>query len=90
VSEAWQVSFSDVALKSLKKLDPPVAALLLGFVAKNLQGCANPREIGKPLSGDVSGKWRYRLGDYRFLCLLEDESQRIIVMQIAHRKEVYR
>lgn len=86
---AYRVVYSDVALKSLKKLDRPVAALIIGYIDKNLEGCTDPRTLGKPLSNNHRGKWRYRVGDYRILALIEDETVQITVIQIGHRSIVY-
>ena len=63
----YTVEFSQSALKDLKKLDRHTAALILGWVRKNLEGCENPRQFGKGLTTNQSGQWRYRVGDYRLL-----------------------
>ncbi len=85
----WQVLISDAALKTLKKMDKQIAALILGYIEKRLNGCINPRSFGKPLVANHSGKWRYRIGDYRLLCLLEDDEILITVVAIGHRKDIY-
>jgi len=89
MKKGWQVRFSDKALKSLKKMDRSTAAIILGFIEKRLNGCTNPRTIGKPLKANHLGKWRYRIGNYRLLCLLEDETITITLIAISHRKDVY-
>jgi mRNA interferase RelE/StbE len=85
----WNVVFSDFALKSLKKMDPPTAALILGFIEKKLQNCEDPRALGKPLLADHRGKWRYRIGDYRILCLIDDNKITIVVIEVGHRRAVH-
>ena len=85
----WDVVFSDFALKSLKQMDQQTAALILGFIEKKLQNCEDPRALGKPLQADHRGKWRYRIGDYRILCLIDDNKITIVVIEIGHRSEVY-
>ena len=87
--KGWEVRFSDKALKSLKKMDRSTAAIIIGFIEKRLDGCLDPRTIGKPLKANHSGKWRYRFGDYRLLCLLEDEIITITMIAISHRKDIY-
>ncbi len=89
MKKGWEVRFSDQVLKSLKKMDRSTAAIILGFIEKRLNGCLDPRTIGKPLKANHSGKWRYRVGDYRLLCLLEDETITITLIAISHRKDVY-
>ena len=63
----YKVEFSENALKDLKKLDKHTAALILGWVRKNLEGCEDPLAHGKALTANLSGKWRYRVGDYSYL-----------------------
>ena len=48
------------------------------MVRKNIEGCENPRIHGKGLVENKSGQWRYRIGDYRVLC--EINNQEIIVL----------
>ncbi len=85
----WNVVFSDHALKNLKKMDRQTAALILGFIEKKLQNCEDPRAFGKPLLANQKGKWRYRIGDHRILCLIDDDKIIIVVIEIGHRGEVY-
>ena len=46
--------------------------MLKAWIDKNLVDCADPRAHGKGLTANRSGQWRYRIGDYRLLCLIED------------------
>ena len=86
----YKVEFSDIALKKLKKMDRPIAALIIGYIEKNLVNCENPRAFGKALVGNQKDKWRYRVGDYRLLTLIEDDKVIITVIEIGHRKDVYK
>lgn len=85
----YQVLFSDRALKELKKLDKHVALLIMAWIRKNLEGCADPRNKGKSLTANLSGQWRYRVGDYRILAEITDETIIILVLSIGHRRDVY-
>ena len=86
----YSVSFSEKALKALKKMDKTDAKIIISWVNKNLEGTDNPRKQGKTLKGKLNSFWRYRIGDYRLLCLIKDEILVIIVVTLGHRKEVYR
>lgn len=59
--------------KEFKKLDRYTQRMLKAWIVKNLEGCENPRLHGKGLSANRSGQWRYRIGDYRLICELQDE-----------------
>ena len=50
----------------------------------------DPRSRGKALTGNLAGVWRYRVGDYRILCDIEDGVLLILVVDVAHRREVYK
>lgn len=86
----YHVEFTARALKELKKLDKQTAALILGWIRKNLEGCDNPRAHGKGLTANRSGEWRYRVGDYRLLAEIQDGKLVILMLTVGHRSEVYK
>lgn len=85
----YHVVFSATAARELKKLDRHTAALILGWIRKNLEGCSDPRQHGKALSANLSGQWRYRVGDYRLLAQIQDDQVLILILRVGHRREVY-
>lgn len=85
----YRVEFTASALKALKKMDRYTAAMLVGWIRKNLEGCSDPRERGKGLTANRSGQWRYRIGDYRLITEIQDEKITVLVVQIGHRKDIY-
>lgn len=86
----YQVYYSEKSLKQLKKMDKQIAKLIVAYIRKNLADCENPRIIGKALQGNLSDKWRYRVGDYRILAKIEDDKILISIIEVAHRKEIYK
>lgn len=86
----YKVILTDRAIKQLKKMDKYTASLIIGWIEKNLEGCENPRIHGKGLTSNRIGQWRYRIGDYRLICEIQDEKITILVLEIGHRKEVYK
>lgn len=87
---AWKVEYTARALKQLKKMDRFDARLITSWIGRNLDGCEDPRAHGKGLTANRSGEWRYRVGDYRVLCLLDDGKLVVEVFSIGHRSEVYK
>ncbi len=85
----YKVVFSEKSKKQLKKLDRHTAALIIGWLEKNIENCENPRIHGKGLVENRSGQWRYRIGDYRIICEINDEEVVVLVLEVGHRKEVY-
>ena len=65
--------------KEFKKLDKYTQQMIKSWIGKNLQNCENPRAHGKGLTANKSGQWRYRIGDYRLLCLIQD--QELIILR---------
>jgi mRNA interferase RelE/StbE len=87
---AWTVKLSDDAKRDLQKLDKPLQKRITSFLLDRLQTTDNPRLTGKALQGKFSGLWRYRVGDFRLLCRIEDNELIILVIEIGHRKEIYK
>ena len=75
--------------KEFKKLDKYTQRMIKAWIDKNLDGCADPRQHGKGLTANRSGQWRYRIGDYRLICQIEDSKLVILALNIGHRSEVY-
>ena len=86
----WEIRFSEQALRQLAKLDRYTVRLIDSWLAKHLENCKDPRVFGKPLVADRLGQWRYRIGDYRLLCELQDHVLLILVLKVGHRKDVYK
>ncbi len=75
--------------KEFRKLDRYTQRMIRAWIEKNLVNCDDPRAHGKGLSANRSGQWRYRIGDYRLICLIEDDRLIIIALTIGHRSEIY-
>ena len=85
----WSVEFDDAAAKELRKLDHQAQNDILRYFRERIATDDDPRRFGKPLSGDLAGLWRYRMRDYRMICNIEDHRLIVLVVRIAHRKDVY-
>ncbi|GAC1460721.1 MAG: type II toxin-antitoxin system RelE/ParE family toxin [Steroidobacteraceae bacterium] len=88
---AWTIDFDRAAERDLKKLDPEVARRLLAFLHDRLAPLRDVRKLGEALRGSTLGEfWKYRVGDYRLICHLEDKRLRVLVVKVGHRRQVYR
>jgi len=87
---AWTIEYTQTAKKQLRKLDKPMARRILDFLDDRVAKQDNPRTFGKALTGPLGTLWRYRIGDFRAICEIQDGAARILVLQIGHRREVYR
>ena len=88
---AWKVELSPSARRDIDKLDRQHAKRILRFISERLANLEDPRTIGEALVGQRFGDfWRYRVGDYRLLCKIQDEQLALVVIKVGHRREVYR
>jgi mRNA interferase RelE/StbE len=88
---AWKFELSLQADRELGKLNPQQARRILQFLGERVAKLEDPRSIGKALHGSRPGEfWRYRVGDYRLICKIEDIRLLVLVLRIGHRKEIYR
>ncbi len=87
---SYKVEYTKRAFKQHAKLDEATKRLIDAWIMQNLVNCENPRQRGQALVGNLSGYWRYRIGDYRLLADIQDEVLVILVIEIAHRRDVYR
>ena len=87
---AWRVEITRTAEKQFAKLDRQVQIAIIHYLREHLEQSDDPRRQRKALRGEKKGLWRYRVGDYRIICHLRDDSKTVVVLTLAHRKEVYR
>lgn len=85
----WSIEWDDRARKELRKLDTPVQKEILSYLRIRIIGSPNPRIFGQSLSGNKAGLWRYRVGNYRIICKIEDDTLIVFVISVGHRKEIY-
>ena len=90
MSSGYQVEFEKGAQKALKKMDKYQSLLIMGWIQKNLVNCTDPRQHGKGLTVNRSGEWRYIIGDYRLIADINDETVTILMLEIGHRKNIYK
>ena len=87
---AWTLRISETARRQLKKLDRSTAQTLLRYLNRVLVEAEHPTQRGQALTANLAGLWRYRVGDYRVICHIQDGELVVLVLQIGHRREVYR
>lgn len=85
----YEVEFTPRFEKDFRKLDRYTQKMLKAWIEKNLVYCENPRIHGKGLTANRSGQWRYRIGDYRIICQIDDGNLIILALTVGHRKNIY-
>lgn len=84
-----QVNTTKKFEKAFRKLDKPIQKIVQKWIAENLKNSSNPRSEGKNLCGNRKGSWRYRIGDYRLICKIDDATESILMLDMGHRSAVY-
>ncbi len=86
---SWVYRFDDRALKELRKLGRPAQETILAYLDDRIAGNEDPRRFGKALKANLAGLWRYRIGDYRLVCSINDGEMVVLVLVAGHRRDVY-
>ena len=86
---AWSIEFGEEADRDFAALDREIQRRVYKYMHERIASAENPRDFGKPLRHELTGLWRYRVGDYRILCQLEDHRVTVLVVEIIHRSKAY-
>jgi mRNA interferase RelE/StbE len=87
----WKIEIDPEAIKDIDRLDPQIRKRILSFLTTRLAVLTDPRQLGQALKGKkYEGQWRYRVGDYRIIAEIKDDTVTILVVEIGHRREIYR
>jgi len=90
MSLTYAVRLDPRAAAELRKLDRSAQERIARFLSTDIESHEDPRGQGKPLTGGKAKLWRYRVGNYRVVCHIDDAERTVVVMRIGHRKDVYR
>jgi mRNA interferase RelE/StbE len=88
--KTYSIQYSKRFDKEIHKIDKVYAIKILEFLKQQIDNCSNPRFVGKPLKGNKKGLWRYRIGDYRIICDIQDKECIVLALEPAHRKDIYK
>ena len=88
--KTWRIEITRTAAKTITKLDHQAQKAILKFRRGRLSTAENPRQWGSALQGDRQGLWRYRVGDYRLICDIQDAKVVVLLLEVGHRKDIYR
>lgn len=87
---AWKISFDKKAEKQFAKLALEAQLQIAAYLSQRVAAQPDPRKLGKALRGELQGFWRYRVGDFRVICEIRDRELLVLVLELGHRREVYR
>lgn len=85
----WRIEFTPQAAKALRKLDRLAQTRVVAYLESLRDECKSPRDRGKGLTAQLSGFWRYRVGDLRIICRIHDQELMVLIVEVGHRSGVY-
>lgn len=83
----YKVLFEKKAKKQFYSLNMEIQKRITKAIDEKL--VKNPKSNLIPLSGTLAGLYKFRVGDYRLLCVKKDEELLVLVVTLKHRKNVY-
>lgn len=84
----WSVETTDQFDREFKKLDRALQRRVVAYL-HDVEGLDDPRRRRKGLTASHAGVWRYRVGDYRILAQLIDNTLTVLALRVGHRRDVY-
>jgi len=85
----YGLRFTKKAQKQFNALEVYTQKRICDYLNKHVHGCENPRATGKRLSENMSDYWRYRIGDYRVIREIQDDSFVVLAVKVGHRSKAY-
>ena len=86
----WTIEYTATARSRLRKLDRQMARRIVDTMDERVAQLEDPRNLGKALTGPMGDLWRYRVGDCRVICEIQDDALRVLVVRVGSRDKVYR
>lgn len=90
MANTYELKYSKRFIRQIKKMDKFVQKNIMNWLDTHIQNKDNPKMFGKPLVGNHKDKWSYRIGNYRVLCVIEDDSLIVLALEVGHRNKVYK
>jgi mRNA interferase RelE/StbE len=88
---AWEVEWTPKTEIDFNVLPKKMQERIIRFLRTQVADQDNPRRIGMALKDpDFQNLWRYRVGDYRLLCFIDDKRECVLVVQIGRRDKIYK
>ena len=81
----YKIRYKSSVSRDLKKISKPVVSRIIDKLETTL---SQDPYTGKLLTGEFKGLYRLRVGDYRIIYSIFDDS--VLILRIAHRKKAYR
>jgi addiction module RelE/StbE family toxin len=86
----WLIAFTPSFQKSISKIDKTLQGRVLIAISElSEEPVAVAGDTVKPLSGDLKGLWRYRIGDYRLIYQPDECTSKVVLLELSPRGSSY-
>lgn len=85
----WRLQTSPQFDKAARRIDRTALRRIRAYLEEVCE-LDDPRQRGKALTGNRSGYWRYRIGDWRVVAEIREDELVIVAIGLGHRSEIYR
>lgn len=85
----WKLIFDQQFDKKFDRLARVDQKRILSFLKERVLQHPDPKKLAKPLTGNLSGYWSYRIGNYRVIADIIEDQLTIITFDVGHRRDVY-
>jgi mRNA interferase RelE/StbE len=85
---AYKTKFNAQAQQDFDKLDRTIQKQIVQYL-RRLEQRDDPRSMGAPLSANLAGYWKYRVGDYRIVAEIQDGALTVLAIAIGRRDKIY-
>lgn len=81
----YQLVYTKRAVKDIQRLDRVAKQRIKTALEKY---CEDPLRFAHKLTNPALGTYRFRVGNYRVIFDLEEDT--LIILRVGHRKDIYR
>ena len=86
----WTVEFTRDSQRDLKRLALSDQRRIVDFLQERAASHESPRILAKRLTAQKEELWRFRVGDFRVIVRFIDSKMEILVVEVGHRRDIYR
>ncbi len=88
-TKVWTLIFDTKFDKQFNRLSQVNKERIMDFLENRVLKHHNPKTLAKQLTGNLSGYWSFRVGDYRIIADIEEDAFTILAIEVGHRRDVY-
>ena len=85
----WTIEYTETAHKNFRALGGQTARRIKKYLDERIATEENPRRFGESLKSNLSGLWKYRIGDFRVIAEIQEERVVVLIVRIGHRSKIY-